>query len=435
MSLLFQSLRGGPNKHNQLPSASVPSSSSNSNSNSRRCKTRSPKRRNTSRNLKRLAYLPVLQLLLLPILILSLQTKTVSAQVDVGGFVDPVFCLDALYESDALENGGDENGVIDRNEYVTFAKLQGPSGFLDGIDAYANLPTAFKLAFTSLACLCDNPEFGGNETDPGCCLGVSAGIRIPVDAIGSDTDALYLYVICARTDAATEIVLGSPAPSMEPTPAPTLRPTLAPTRAPTLAPTLAPTRLPTLAPTPGPTFAPTLAPTMAPTIRPTAQPTFRPTVQPTQRPSEAPIVPGDPTRAPVTGTPSVRPTAQPTARPTTQSPTRLPTVGPTFQPNTEAPTGAPNTEVPSGTPNAAAPTGSPTASPPLQSLATVVYQIAVVPDTAEADYLSDLQVAMNDLAFQVGMETFPAAAGGGRRLQVMVQLPTGFGLVEDIGTC
>jgi hypothetical protein len=78
----------------------------------------------------------------------------------------------------------------------------------------------------------------------------------------------------------------------------------------------------------------------------------------------------------------------------------------------------------------------PTAAPPLLSLATVVYQIAVVPGTAEVDVLSDLQVAMNDLAFQVGMETFPPANGGSRRrrLTVSVQIPTGFGLVENIGT-
>jgi hypothetical protein len=69
-----------------------------------------------------------------------------------------------------------------------------------------------------------------------------------------------------------------------------------------------------------------------------------------------------------------------------------------------------------------------------------VYQIAVVPGTPEVDILSDLQLAMNDLAFQVGSETFPPSANGGgggtrrRRLTVTVETPTGFGLVETIGT-
>jgi hypothetical protein len=407
MSFPFQSLRG-PN--NQLPSAPVPSS------------LRIKRRKSPSS--KRLAYLPALQLLVLSVLlVLSLQSATVSAQDDVGGFVNTEFCLDALFESDV-----DGNGIIDRNEYVTFAKLQGPTGFLDGIDFYINLPAAFKLAFTSLACLCDDPGFGGDETDSGCCLGSSAGIRIPVDPGLSELDSLYLYVICSRTGAATEIVLNSLAPTMPPTQLPSPAPMLAPTFAPTLAPTLAPT----VRPTPGPTFAPTLAPTLRPTLRPTVRPTFGPTLAPTERPSEAPIVPGDPTRAPVTGTPSVAPTNVPTAQPTTQSPTTMPTAGPTGAPSTAAPT---NSAAPTVAPNTAAPTGAPSAAPPLLSLATVVYQISVLPGTAEVDILSDLQVAMNDLALQVGMETFPTGNGGGRRrLTVTVQTPTGFGLVENIGT-
>jgi hypothetical protein len=419
MSFPFQSSLRGLN--NQTPSAPVPSSL----------------RSKGSRSSQRLACLPVLQMLLLPILlVLCLQTATVSAQVDVGGFVDPTFCLNALYESDSFETGGDENGVIDREEYVTFAKLQGPSGFLNSVDSYIEMPAAFKLAFGSLACLCDNPEFGGDETDPGCCLGLSAGIRIPVDPGGSETDALYLYVICARTGAATEIVLNSLAPTMmptdDPTPAPTFRPTLAPTRGPTFAPTrqptLAPTRGPTLAPTmrptPGPTFAPTLAPTMAPTLRPTVQPTLRPTLAPTETPTQAPILPGSPTRSPVTGTPSVEPTNVPTAQPSTRSPTKQPTLAPTFAPS---PTFAPT---PTPAPNTAVPT-----VPSLQALATVVYQIGVLRGTAEMDYVADLQEAMNDLAFQVGMETFPPPTDGGRRrLLVMVEIPTFGRVVDNIGT-
>jgi hypothetical protein len=387
----------------------------------------------SSRSTKRLSYLPVLQLLLLPmLLVLSLQTPTAQAQIDVGGFVNPVQCLSSLYEADAVRTGGDNNGVIDRDEYVAFAKLQGPTGFLDGIDFYIDLPAPFQLAFTSLACLCNNPSYGGNATDVGCCQGLAAGIKIPVDPMNVEADSLYLYVICARTDAATEVVINSRTPTRAPTRPPTLAPTLAPTLPPTLAPTLRPTPGPTLRPTPGPTFAPTLAPTLRPTVRPT----FGPTLAPTETPSSAPIVPGDPTRAPVTGTPSVVPTAQPTAQPTTRSPTVPPTLAPTRVPTQQVTFSPTFTPAPTSAPVSAAPTGAPTQTPPLQSLATVVYQIAVVPGTAEVDILSDLQVAMNELAAQVGLETFPAGEAGDRRrrLAVTVEIPTGFGLVETIGT-
>jgi hypothetical protein len=69
-----------------------------------------------------------------------------------------------------------------------------------------------------------------------------------------------------------------------------------------------------------------------------------------------------------------------------------------------------------------------------------VYQIVVTnQDTPEAEYLTELQTAMNELASQVGSETFPAGDGDGgsrarRQLLVMVEVPTAFGLVEDIGT-
>jgi hypothetical protein len=444
--------------------------------------------------------------------VVTAQIEDETNGLEIGGFVDPVFCLDTLLSSDA-----DSNGSIDREEYVTFAQDQAQPGLIDFVTEYDQLPLPFKLAFSSLACLCDNPEYGGDASDPGCCLGQSAMIRIPVAAFNTTTDALYLYTICARTDAATAIVLrSSNVPSMQPTQAPvvvitagpteapslapttlepttgptprptggpTLEPTFGPTLEPTLGPTLEPTRGPTLEPTRPPTNRPTRPPTGRPTLRPTAGPTFQPTRSPTEQPSQAPIIPGDPTRAPVTGTPSVEPTDLPTAVPTTLSPTMNPTAtpsrGPTKAPTasptsvpTKAPTAAPTlvpTSVPSfapitpGSPTRAPVTALPTVSPtdapstqpvegpPLQSLATVVYQISV-PATGisleqEEEYLADLLTAMNQLAEEVSVETFPPA----RRLQVTLQRlqqqqrqlavavdttenPTGFGLVEEFGT-
>jgi hypothetical protein len=42
-----------------------------------------------------------------------------------------------------------------------------------------------------------HPDYGGT-TNVGCCQ-AAASIRIPVNPMDSDEDALYLYVICDRT--------------------------------------------------------------------------------------------------------------------------------------------------------------------------------------------------------------------------------------------
>jgi hypothetical protein len=128
---------------------------------------------------------------------------------------------------------------------------------------------------------------------------------------------------------------------------------------------------------------------------------------------------------------SAKPTVAPTRVPT-EAPTsgpilaNAPTFAPTFWALWANPTFAPNTAVPT--------------VPFLQAMATVEYQIGLDRGTVdtgsrEADYVADLQVAMNDLAFQVGMETFPPPTDGGRRrLQVMVKIPTFGGVVDNIGT-
>jgi hypothetical protein len=72
-----------------------------------------------------------------------------------------------------------------------------------------------------------------------------------------------------------------------------------------------------------------------------------------------------------------------------------------------------------------------------------VYQIAVrdgqlnTDFISQVEYLSDLQVAMNELAVEVSMDTFPPGSRRllvQRKLAVTVDLPTGFGNVDDFGT-
>lgn len=341
--------------------------------------------------------------------------------------MDPVFCLETLYASDA-----DGDGSIDREEYVTFVQLQTPPGLLDDVENYVDLPPPFQLAFISLACLCNDPDYGGDPDDEGCCFGMNAAIRIPPNPETSQEDLLYLFTICARTDRATEIFLrGSSMPSQEPSPAPA---TIAPTPRPTPRPTLVPTGAPTLGPTDGPTDAPVSAPTN----------------EPTEVPTRAPVVPESPTQAPVTSTPTASPTIAPTLAPTivpTVSPTNVPTLSPSVPPvEPGAPTRAPVTASPTASPTAG-PSGSPVQLPPLRARATVEYQIAVkdgqnIDDImTEIEYLSDLLVAMNELAVEVGLETFPpgrrlmgVSTTVRRRLAVMVEIPTAFKQIVTFGT-
>jgi len=72
-----------------------------------------------------------------------------------------------------------------------------------------------------------------------------------------------------------------------------------------------------------------------------------------------------------------------------------------------------------------------------------VYQIAVrdgqlnTDFISQVEYLSELQVAMNELAVEVSMDTFPPGSRRllvQRKLAVTVDLPTGFGNVDDFGT-
>jgi len=106
-------------------------------------------------------------------------------------------------------------------------------------------------------------------------------------------------------------------PSLSPTNLPTTSPTGTPTGIPVLNPTDIPTEFPTLNPTLFPTNEPTDTPTILSTKFPSTSPTSYPTRNPTNTPSEVPtrkttldptelppVLPANPTRAPVTSFPS-----------------------------------------------------------------------------------------------------------------------------------
>lgn len=269
----------------------------------------------------------------------------------VVGFVDPEVCYPALVNADA--NG---NGVVDADEYVTFVQELGPSGFLEGVTSFQDLPLVLQSNFNFLACLC--------QTDPdnnACCVGDSAGIT--VDGAGeSETptaeEESYLFLVCSLTGSAVNRVLESVSPTGFPTESPTVQPTAPPTIPPTARPSATPTE------------APTKAPTESPSDTPTSPPTAKPTTLPTLAPSE------NPTKAPTT------PPGVPTSEPTTGAPTST------------SPTLAPTTAVPS----TVAPTTPPT---PLETTVITTYQIGVRNGATQQTYEPQLIDAMDALAPEV----------------------------------
>jgi len=193
-------------------------------------------------------------------------------QIIVDGFVDSDQCWALLDEWDV-----DDDGRVDPDEYVEFARNLVPNVLPDSTDTYDDLPEAYMAAFEATACLCRNSLAGGNPDDTECCVGDNAHIRIPVAPSQSpnSTEVNYLYTACSLTTGAAEIVANSEAPAATETPvAAPVTPTLAPTtRVPTLAPTAPPTLAPTVPPTAAPNDAPTVSPTAAPTDAPTRTPT------------------------------------------------------------------------------------------------------------------------------------------------------------------
>lgn len=286
----------------------------------------------------------------------------------VVGFVDPAVCYPALVNADA--NG---NGVVDAEEYVTFVQDLGPSGFLDGITSFQDLPLVLQSNFNFLACLC--------QTDPNnnaCCVGDNAGISV-AGAGASETptaeEESYLFLVCSLTSSAVDRVLQSVAP----TGVPTESPTVAPTAPPSIPPTARPSAAPTETPTGKPTKPLSPAPTSAPTAKPTKSPTPAPSGKPTKPPTAAP------------GTPTTKPT------PIAPTPTAVPTAG------------------------------SPTAAPvPLQTTVLTTYKIGVRNGAKESTYKPQLIDAMDALAPEV-LASIPIR----RRLRRLktIDFPTG---IENI---
>jgi outer membrane biosynthesis protein TonB len=312
------------------------------------------------------------------ILLLVVLASAQSSGVTVGGFFEPVECQANLEEADA-----DEDGKISPDEFVAFAELSAAAALtptqveqiFGDVNDYESLPTALQVAFLVLACLCNDPEFGGTE-DGTCCVGNAAHIRV-VDVNSTDSD--YLVTVCARTNRALEQVLN-------------------------------------------PSSSPTTAPTDEPTGEPTDEPTDEPTPEPTQvssPPTRRPVMAPSPIALPPTRRPVMAPTSPPVSALPTRRPVKVPTSSPTRRP-------------------ALPQTDSPTAESTVEELARVVYQIAIPAGTSspESSYYSDLITAMNQLATQVAAGYFEASRRqlrqNRRRLLVKVLLPTAIG--DDVTT-
>ena len=217
------------------------------------------------------------------------------------------FCYEALSLADA-----NDDFQVDRDEFVTFAQIMGPPGFLTNTDTYQDLPLILQSNFIILTCLClQMPSFdGGTEIDPQCC---NTNPHLDVNGtypgqIPTYQQEQYLYQVCFLTETSIERLLISQTPSAVPTDPPT------------------PSRSPTKSPTPEPTQEPTRMPSQNPTRRP---PTRSPTVEPSQKPSREPSK--KPSRTP-SNEPTENPSYQPTTKPSSR-PTKTPTNKPTEEPS------------------------------------------------------------------------------------------------------
>eukprot|EP00934_Nitzschia_sp_Nitz4_P003763 Nitzschia sp. Nitz4//scaffold95_size97785//55561//58838//NITZ4_004671-RA/size97785-augustus-gene-0.108-mRNA-1//-1//CDS//3329560484//3753//frame0 len=299
----------------------------------------------------------------------------------VVGFVDPATCYPALETADA-----NRDHIVTSEEYVTYVKLMGPDGYLDGIETFAELPLILQVNFNVLACLCQS-----STGDDSCCVGPNAGIAIDgayEDETATPEEASHLFIVCSLTTTAINRVLASAPPTTAPTRSPTESPTAAPTASPTLSPTASPTSPPTASPTKAPTSSPTASPTVGPTATPTKAPTPSPTVEPTSAPTKSPV------------------SLSPTGPGETRAPTTAPSHSPTFSPT--APVTTPPTETP---------------GPVTISVATQ-YEIGVQNDASQTDYAPQLIDAMGSMAPQVLAEMMGRRSlRQGRRLQI-VGLPT-----------
>lgn len=350
----------------------------------------------------------------------------------VDGFVDSDFCYSSVKNAD--ENGDNR---LTNAEFVSLAQDLAPTGLIDDVLSFDDLPFLFRNAFTTLACLCQIDSFGGDSTDSQCCTGSRAHLRVPTvkpsDPAAATEDVTYLYNICSLLETAGRNVLGSPNPTAFPTGPPvTVQPT-------------------TIGPTMGPTAEPTEMPVDSPTVAPSGEPTPRPTTtKPTPIPTEEP---GEPTPSPVTALPTSSPTEgdDPTQAPTPVTVEEAPTKSPVVSFPEEAPTRSPmvvegtNVPTPSSDRDTAAPTkgdAAPTIGPALYfGNLSLSYRIKVanattLDDNAQLQYLSDLDQALDELARKVGRNGDFINV---RRilLQEMTLLESGAGMVsrETIGMC
>jgi len=239
----------------------------------------------------------------------STTTAGDSDMIEIKGFVETKSCYDAMLQND----GG--NSFLNREGYVGFVMdmmpALGSSRSFEGFanSTFAQLPLELNTVFNVIACLCDDPAFGGDGSDPDCCIGENARIRIPPDPLGTEVppaaEQVFFFTVCNMVDNAWMQYLSRA--TSPPTQAPTLSPTILPP--PTLPPTILPP--PTLPPTPSPTASPIASPTASPTNPPS-------TVVTVPQPTTVPVVP---TNSPSRG---------PTKFPTTAAPTFSETVRDAF---------------------------------------------------------------------------------------------------------
>jgi hypothetical protein len=155
----------------------------------------------------------------------------------VDGFVDTAACYGAIEASVAenMDNGGSRR--MDADSYVTFVQLYGPDGFLEDVDAFADLPLILQSNFNILACLCQQ------NAEDRCCVGDNAAIETDgafADETPTEAERSYLFLVCSLTGVTIDRVLQSSAPSSSPTATP--YPTEAPTTTPAPTSTPAPTQ-------------------------------------------------------------------------------------------------------------------------------------------------------------------------------------------------
>lgn len=267
---------------------------------------------------------------LLSCLLAFLPVITNSQQIP--GVVDIDACFAAMVDADV-----NDDGRIPDEEYVSLAQALSPPGLIEVNIPFAQLPFSLKSTFRSLACLCQDPSFGGDENDIDCCSGQNAHIRVTENPeIASATDMTYLFAVCSLVEGAAERVLSSPSPTLGPT-------TLGPTGEPTIAASIEPTNVastrPTLAASNIPTSLVSEVPTSSPvepvssdepTIVASVDPTIVASVEPTIGASDEPtnVASNEPTsvasNVPTSVVSAVPPTSSPFKAPTNLRPNRPP---------------------------------------------------------------------------------------------------------------